>query len=172
MKNKLIHVGWFARVHGLEGELLLQLKYAWKGGLHEVGRVFIYVEGTYVPYVIRQYEVEGGYVRVKLLGVNTRSEAYALRSKRIFVDEALVYYNDALYDEKMVGCMVKDSKQGVLGRVVALAKNAMQSCLCVDYNGKELFIPLHDHFVKGVDGGEIRVVLPSDYVDILLGNKD
>ncbi len=169
--NKDYHlIGIIQKVQGLEGHLVVQLADG-QTVLPSFTTVFVHIHATYVPYLVDTWQEKGGYALVKLTHITTRTEAEALRDSSVFLPKKAI--QKVLSKEKeyifWIGFVVEDIHRGVLGQVICVKERTMQPFLEVDYQGKELLIPIHKSFVKEVntDKKRIKVDLPQGYISIL-----
>ncbi len=169
--NKDYHfIGIIQKVQGLQGYLVVQLADG-QTVLPTFTTVFVHIHATYVPYLVDIWQEKDGYALVKLTHITTRTEAEGLRDYSIFLPKKAIH--KVLVKEKgytfWIGFVVEDIHQGVLGQVTCVKERTMQPFLEVDYQGKELLIPVHKSFVKeaNTDKKRIKVDLPQGYISTL-----
>lgn len=162
-------IGSVQKVRGLQGELFIGFEDL-EVILSESKRIFVYMHGTYVPYLIEGFRTVDSGAWVKLCQITTRSQAIKLQGSRVFMDKKDMVDNKGEDCVGMAGGLVVDASYGVIGKVIRVYERFMQPCLCVAYKDDELLIPLHDVFIKEVNGEKITVKLPDDYIGALLGD--
>ena len=164
IQNKYFSIGFLQKVHGLDGQLILlpQIPY-----MPVPTRLFVYMHGVYVPYVVASWEEKGTKVWVRLSYVTTRTEASKLRGYEVFVDKKLLPRYMTL-QQHMIGKLAKDINHGTLGLIKAIYPRKVQPCMVVDYHGKELLIPLFDGVIKSVEPHAITLTLPEDYLATMM----
>ena len=165
-------LGSIHKVQGLHGQLIVSLE---EPGLvlPEFESVFIYRDGTYVPYLIADWAVKGAYGLLQLTHIATRSQAVVLRGCDVFLFKSVMAVREKVAKgyKAWEGYRVEDMEQGVLGYVTDVFERVMQPLIAVEHLGKELLIPLHEHFVKEVNAElrQIKVSLPKDYIAVCSG---
>ncbi len=155
-------IGTIKKIKGLNGTVIVSLVYP--NITLRLTMVYLLRDYTYVPYQVGTWQRAGKYVHVRLKHIADRTEAEVWRDHAVFADAAVVYTALASTDLGFVGYVVKDVVHGLLG-CVTYVEEGLQSLLHVERAGKQLFIPLHDTFVKGIDREQqtITTHLPLGY---------
>lgn len=161
-------IGNVKKIHGLQGEVVIEFEDL-ETVLPVSKRIFVYIHGTYVPYLIEGCRMVDGGAWVKLSQITTRTQAMKLQRHRVFLDKKDMVASKGQDDVSMVGRLVVDVNQGAVGHVIRVHERFMQPCLCVAYKDDELLIPLHDVFMQDINEKKITVKLPDDYISTLLG---
>ena len=138
----------------------------------EMDSVLIEVKGDLVPYFIESISVNRNRGIVALEGVETIEEAQKLVNCDLFLpldnldelDEGQFYFHE------IVGYLVRDEKLGDLGTVRTVYNVAPQNLISMDYQGKEVLIPVNDELTPSADKVHkiLHVRLPDGLVDIYL----
>ncbi|MEM7173937.1 MAG: hypothetical protein AAF380_01610 [Bacteroidota bacterium] len=167
MQHLYESIGKIHKVHGLKGGLIV-----WLSAMEDVDfsgqRLFVYRQGTYVPYLVEEWGVQRGYGVLRLVGITTRTAANGLRGCEVFVTEELGAEDGAKKQDSLVGRLVEEVEKGLLGKVIGVHNRFMQPCIVVAYQEDELLIPLHRVFIEKISLAKIRVKLPHDYIATLL----
>lgn len=134
--------------------------------------VLIELKGDLVPYFIESISVNRNRGIVALEGVETIEEAQKLVNCDLFLpldnldelDEGQFYFHE------IVGFLVRDEKLGDLGTVRTVYNVAPQNLISMDYQGKEVLIPVNDELTPSADKTLkiLHVRLPDGLVDIYL----
>src|SRR5690606_38713584 len=95
-----------------------------------------------------------------------------LKNKRLYLPlhqlpklgEAQFYFHD------IIGYSIKDAIQGGLGEIITIYNLPHQDLIAMNYQEKEVLIPITDDIVKSVDHGqkEVTVLLPEGLPQIYL----
>ena len=72
------------------------------------------------------------------------------------------------YDDEIQGFEVADELHGVLGAVTDVIQTGANRLLAVDYNGKEVLIPINSPLIISINKSKrkISVNLPDGFLDI------
>lgn len=164
----VIKIGVFTKPHGVSGEIRLEFE---GGAFEEIPSEYIIcdMEGILVPFFIESYRLSGGntgYVKFQRVD----DLAYASRFMNVMaylpntvVDEEV---EENIYDE-LIGFRMHDKTKGDIGVILDIDETTSNVLFVVDYNGKELLIPLHEDLIEGINS-ESKII----YVDLPEGLTD
>ncbi|WP_138990371.1 ribosome maturation factor RimM [Larkinella sp. C7] len=171
-KDDCFQLGKITKTHGVRGELVFFLDVDMPELYAEMDSVLIEVKGDLVPYFIESISVNRNRGIVALEGVETIEEAQKLVNCDLFLpldnldelDEGQFYFHE------IVGFLVRDEKLGDLGTVRTVYNVAPQNLISMDYQGKEVLIPVNDELTPSADKVHkiLHVRLPDGLVDIYL----
>ncbi|KAA9357727.1 16S rRNA processing protein RimM [Larkinella humicola] len=171
-KDDCFQLGKITKTHGVRGELVFFLDVDMPELYAEMDSVLIEVKGDLVPYFIESISVNRNRGIVALESVETIEEAQKLVNCDLFLpldnldelDEGQFYFHE------IVGFLVRDEKLGDLGTVRTVYNVAPQNLISMDYQGKEVLIPVNDELTPSADKVHkiLHVRLPDGLVDIYL----
>jgi len=171
-KEELFQIGYFAKPHGIKGELSLCTDY------HDLfdGVADPYLvcelEGILVPFFIEAYRHKGSSaILVKLENVEDEIEAKRFSNKTVYCPLTMVKDNftEEQYSWRFfVGYSLEDETLGVLGEIMAVDESTINTLFKVDYKGKELFVPIAEELILSIDNENRRLVttLPEGLIDL------
>lgn len=174
-REDCVELGYIAKGHGLKGEVKAVFDVH---DIHEYGpetRLFLAKgDAPLQAYVIERMRVSTDkQAVVKFEGVDGREEADALRGSTLFFPEAELPALEAghFYYFEVIGFRVKDAQLGELGTIKRFVEAGPQDLLVMDYQGKEVLIPMNPSFVGEADleAEVLHTQLPPGLLDVYLG---
>ena len=74
------------------------------------------------------------------------------------------------YDHEVIGYEVEDVVKGTIGKVTAIADFKLNPLLIIDFNEKEILLPLFDGLIVNVDrkSKKLKVNAPEGLIDLYL----
>ncbi|MBK9013790.1 MAG: 16S rRNA processing protein RimM [Saprospiraceae bacterium] len=162
MTDKLIGVGFTKKTHGAQGELKITVKDEYLDDFVKADVVFINVQGKPLPFFIENLR-DAGDIILKIEEVDSPAEAKNLTSKELFLREKdikiIKQAGKVLTFELLVGYELFDEQTGSIGKIVEVEVMPQQHLAIVEYQGREVFIPLHPQMVVDLDEKAKKIVL-------------
>ncbi|MBR5250698.1 MAG: 16S rRNA processing protein RimM [Clostridia bacterium] len=88
-------------------------------------------------YQVKKIRSDGKFLYILLDGVNDRNQAEELRGKTVFANkEDIVLPQDTFFVDDLLGCMVVDTLDNVLGELVDIYKNGISADVYVLKNDR------------------------------------
>ena len=170
--DECYQLGHVIKTHGLKGEVNIFLDVDDPSEYHELGSVFVEINQKLVPFFIESIQLKGNKALVKFEDVATLEQAEELQSKRIYVPLADLpdLEEHQFYYHEIVGYRVKETSRGLLGTVKNVYTSSGQDLVAVEYQGKEILIPVADEIIKKVDKDQktLDVTLPGGLLELYL----
>lgn len=158
-----VFVGKIVNTHGIKGELRIKSDFELKSKVFKKGNVLI-AKG--IEYKINTYRVHKDFDMVTFEGINNINDVLFLKGSNVFVKrEVLELDNDDYILSDLIDFEVALNDQ-VLG-VVTDYTTGGNPLLCIDYDGKNYYIPLKGDFISQVDK-ENRIIKVEDSVKGLI----
>ena len=111
--------------------------------------------------------------RVKFEDVDTEADAEAILRSEVYLPLDLLpkLSGNKFYYHEVIGFNVVDASFGEVGKVVSINDTSAQPLFEIDREGKEIFIPMIDDFIKKVDreNQTIEVATPEGLIELYLG---
>ncbi|MBC7919562.1 MAG: 16S rRNA processing protein RimM [Ferruginibacter sp.] len=171
-------LGYVMKMHGYKGEIVVFLDVDEPGEYGELKSVFVAVNqpngaSQLVPYGISQIRVLNQQKAiVKLEEVHSEEQAAQLKGCALYLplDHLPELPDDQFYFHEIVGYTVVDQQLGPLGTVSNVYELEHQDLLAMEYQRKEVLIPINDELVLGVDrqARQVEVNLPDGLLDVYL----
>lgn len=173
-KDDCYQLGHITKTHGVSGELVLFLDVDEPSEYADLESVLLEVKGELIPYFIESIAVvKGSRAIVAFEDVDTIEQAERLINCGAFVplDELEPITDETrFYFHEIVGFQVVDVEAGELGTVRGVYAMNAQDLIAMDYQGKEVLIPINSEIVRTVDRAnqKLNVALPDGLLDIYM----
>ena len=164
---QLSHIGYFSKTHGIKG--LLVLKESIPFFVEQVKVLFIDKEGSMAPYFIKEIKQGNQNYIVSLEEVDSIEKGRALVGKKVSVDSSLI--NTEKEDEfSWLGYNLIDKNFGSLGLIEEVTTNGQQVLVRLNYQGKEILLPLIEDFIERVDDMQKKIFFnaPNGLIELYL----
>jgi 16S rRNA processing protein RimM len=166
------NLGYIAKLHGFKGEVSLFLDVTDPSNYSELKLIYLEVlPDQLVPFsILKIKSMNKGFAVVQLNGIDSESKAKELLRKNVYLPLILLpeLNETEFYDHEIIGFKVVDTNEGGIGfaqQVIDLSSNPL---LQIDWDGKEVLVPLFKGLVKHVDRNskELLVELPPGLLDL------
>ncbi len=167
-------LGYVIKTHGLHGEVSVLLDVDAPDSYQNLESMFVAQPGSesLVPFFVEHIAVRKNKAIVKFEEIDTIEQAETLPKARLFLPlESLPpLADDQYYYHEIIGFAVEDAQQGAMGTVQDVYEAPGQNMIVVQYQEKEVLIPMNDDIVQRVDKQQsvVRVNLPDGLLDIYL----
>ena len=168
-------LGYVTKTHGLHGEVHIFLDVDFPEEYNNLESVFVAYKNTpqaLVPFFIEMLKLSGNKAIVKFEDVDTIDQAEALKEAQLYLPlEALPKLQEGqFYYHEVIGYSVHDQKKGDLGVIKEIYALAGQDVIAMEYQDKEVLIPVNDAIVRSADHEKriVHVQLPEGLLDIYL----
>ena len=168
-----IYIGQIAKLHGYKGGVSLFLDVTHPEEYIDTETFFVDVEGILTPFFIESFKLKNkGFAAVKFQGVDTEQNARSLIKKKVYLPETELKELDqsSFYDHEVIGYSIEDIVKGPIGKVTGVADLKLNPLLIIDFNGKEILLPLFDGLIVNVDreSKQLKVHAPEGLIDLYL----
>lgn len=171
--NNYIQIGYTGKPHGVNGQIKIVVKEKFERDALQANVLFIEWKGSHVPFFVEELSVGNAWI-VKLEDVNSPENAGALSGKGIFLRQedllpAEAPDPDAEPDyEHFIGFELVDAEKGPIGRIDDVYDLGAQSLASVQFQGREVLIPMHYELIQAVheDVKELVMTLPRGLLDL------
>ena len=155
---KLINIGKILRQHGVKGGMKVSSDFKYKKEAFKVGNT-IYVLDK--PYKITSYSYAGGGQAdiCYLEGINTIDDVIAIKQNTIYIDKDSLNIKEIL-DEELLNMEVYLNSE-LIGTVYDI-QTGINPLIMVKYNGKNVYIPRQDIYIKNIDVDNNKIELTED----------
>lgn len=167
-KQDCYSIGYISRTHGLKGEVTAIFTEPIE--LDSVKSVFIELKGSLVPYFIDSFSDRGDKAFIKFEDVNTAEQAASIKGSALYLSKTVrpSLKRGEFYNDEVAGFMVEDETEGKLGFLKQVIQSGPSRLLEIDYNGKDVLIPVNGPFIKSVNKSKklIKVSLPEGFLSL------
>lgn len=167
------YIGKLSGSHGLDGKLVLRHQLEGKNIWNKIPHIFVEVRReSYIPYFIEEQSVVNHEeVLLQLDEIDSMELAKTLAGKKVYLEtEVYAKLKPKAVSGDMIGFKVIDENLGELGTIEDMFETPGQVVATIQYQSKEVIIPLIDSTIKSIDGANrtIRVSLPDGLLDVYL----
>ncbi len=168
-----IYIGQIAKLHGYKGGVSLFLDVSHPDEYKDIESFFVDIDGILTPFFVESFKLKNkGFAAVKFQGIDSEQEARNLVKKKVFIPETELKEMDesGFYDHEVIGYEVEDVVKGTIGKVTAIADFKLNPLLIIDFNEKEILLPLFDGLIVNVDrkSKKLKVNAPEGLIDLYL----
>ena len=165
-------LGYFTRTKGLRGELQAFLDVDDPSYYQRLDSVLISIDHDLVPFAIERITVQGAIAVLKLEGIDHIDQASELKSHKLHLPLTSLpqLKPDQFYFHDLINYKIVDRKMGELGIVGSIYNLPNNDLFAVEYQGREVLIPIHNDLIHKVDKDKkiILVDMPDGLLDIYL----
>ena len=163
-------IGFVLRTHGLKGEVTLSLSDDAQVDLESVKSLFLEQDNRLVPFFIDSISVQGNKALVRFEDVTAIDDASRLVKQSVYLEKSKRRRSGRgeFYDDEIIGFEITDEMIGSLGVIGGVMQAGPNRLLVVDYQGKEVLIPVNGPFIINIDKRKksVSVQLPDGFLDI------
>ncbi|MGB3183134.1 MAG: ribosome maturation factor RimM [Cyclobacteriaceae bacterium] len=165
-------LGYVIRKHGTKGEVQVFLDVDDPDAYSEMESVFVLEGQILVPFFIERIETRGQKAVIRFEDVESADEADSLSGSQLYLplDVLPKLEGHQFYYHQVIDFDVVDQQLGKLGKVKSFITLGPQHLLEMDYEDKQVLIPVTDGIVLKADPEkkQIDVNLPEGLLDIYL----
>jgi 16S rRNA processing protein RimM len=163
-------IGWILKPHGLKGEVTVMLDEDAPEDFSSIESVFIEQNKRLVPYFIKAISTQGKKAFVKFEDIDSVETAAKISKQSLYIQKSIrpksgrgEFYNDEVIDFE-----VHDEEKGLLGKIREVMQAGPNRLLVVDYDEKEVLIPVNGPFIASVNKTKKRVLvnLPEGFLEL------
>ena len=134
--------------------------------------VIVNIGNNLVPFFISSLQIHGKKGILFLEDIDSLEQAGELKSCPLLLPLELLptLKKNQFYYHEVIGYHIVDTKLGQLGTIMSVFTAGSQDLIAMNYNDKEVLIPVNDEIVKQADHTKktILVHLPDGLLDIYL----
>lgn len=164
--------GQFGKAHGLDGALRLQALPAYLPSLLQAKVVFALQGGQPVPYFVEEVRSEQPLI-LKLEEVDSKEGVRLLSGQEVLLQNQDILpppTEDEEEDELLAleGFMVDELSTGEIGRITAVVEYPQQIMAVLEYQDREVLLPLNETFILQIDpeGRRVLMDLPEGLLEL------
>lgn len=167
-KKNLKEIGKLGKTFGFDGSLKLVIDPPLIIELKKAEFVFIPTAGHKVPYFVSKIKT-GNPLTIKLEDVDSKEDAHALSGQKVYIEAEVkttagpVKLKEITQLADLVDFELQDEKIGVIGKIADIYELPQQWMASIDYDDREVLIPLNEEFVIAIDTARkiVRTDLPE-----------
>lgn len=172
-KEDCFYLGKVVKKYSFKGELLVKLDTDDPKIYTKMESVFVEKNKNLIPFFIERSSLhKSELLRVKFENINGDEDADPLLKCDLYLPLAFLpkLTGNKFYFHEIIGFKVEDNTFGKVGIITGVNDSAFQPLLEIDNNGKEILIPLIDHFIKKVDreNKTLHLEVPEGLIQLYL----
>ncbi len=172
-KEDCFYLGKIVTKYSFKGEVVIKLDTDEPELYTEMESVYVEFGANLVPFFIEKSSLhKGNQLRVQFEDVYSDEEADSILKCGVYLPLDLLpkLTGDKFYFHEVIGFTVIDENYGEVGTLVHINDKAAQPLFEIDNDGKEVFIPMIDDFIKKVDRANktIHVIAPEGLIELYL----
>jgi len=172
-KKDCFFVGKIVKKYSFKGELLVKLDTDDPEQFLEMESVFVEQHRNLIPFFIEKLSLhKSTLLRVQFEEVTTEADADALLGTELFLPLSLLpkLSGNKFYYHEIIGFKVLDANFGDLGVVASVNDSTAQHLFEIEFQGKEILVPINDEIIKKVDRDSkiLHLETPEGLIDLYL----
>ncbi|MES2516500.1 MAG: ribosome maturation factor RimM [Bacteroidota bacterium] len=171
-KDNCFELGKITKTHGVRGELILWLDVDFPEDYEDLESIFLDIRGELVPFFMETYRLSGNRAIVQFEDIDTFEKAEGMINLQAFLplEELPELDENQFYYHEIIDFKVVDQNLGELGTVQTVHSMQAQDLLVMNYQGKEVLIPVISEIVLNADKAAkvLNVNLPEGLLEVYL----
>lgn len=151
MDDELVEIGFVIKTHGVKG----QLRIAFNENIKELSvseALYFLVKGVKMPYFIQQIEYfKDGDALVQVEEITNKEDAEYFTKKPVFGNRSYLLSEEEEEVTPFLGYQVVDEIAGEIGNVIGYSDMGDYELIEVNFNGKDIMIPIHEDIIISID---------------------
>ena len=171
LKENTVQIGFIQKSHGVKGELSITLKDGFYSEDISAAFLLLDIDHGLVPFYVESYRIKSAQsMLVKLESIDSEPRASELCGTQVYIESSEMKEEQAFSANAFIGYKVNDKHKGFIGEITDVQDISNNPLFVLDYEGKELLIPIHPEFMREVDASQstLNVDLPDGLVDLYL----
>lgn len=162
-KNNCVKIGYVQKPHGINGELVIRFQEEYYETLEEYPVIFLDIDNLLVPYFITEEGLRfksSESVITRLEWINSDAKAKELCGSSVFVNQDdVIEFEDEMSTNALVGFQLFGENLGLIGQIKEVHDYAGNLLLLIDYQGKDVFVPINDDLIIRIDEDQKEIEL-------------
>jgi len=172
-KEDCFYLGKIVTKYSFKGEVVIKLDTDEPELYTEMESVYVEFGSNLVPFFIEKSSLhKGNQLRVQFEDVYSDEEADSILKCAVYLPSTMLpkLSGDKFHFHEVIGFTVVDVNFGEVGQIVHINDKAAQPLFEIDRDGKEIFIPMVDEFIKKVnrENSTIEVETPQGLIELYL----
>jgi 16S rRNA processing protein RimM len=166
------YLGYVVKTIGNKGVLRIQLDTDNPQHYHNLSEVILAIKDQLVTYPIKEISISDDKANISFKNIDNTEVAKMLQGCSLYLPLASLpkLIGNKFYFHEVTGFEVYDKIKGLIGTVQTIIDQTSQPILQIDFQGKEILIPITDDIIQNVDRNEKRINIeaPEGLIDIYL----
>ena len=156
--DEYIYIGKIVNTHGLKGEVRILSNFEFKDKVFVPG-IRYYLGRKKEEVLVKTYRHHKNFEMITMDGYNDINEVLRLKGLYVYIKKSDLKLDNGEYlDTDLINLevIVNDENKGIVKDIVDAGNNKL---LLIDYNGKNVYIPYKDEFIKSIDLNNKKIVI-------------
>ena len=170
-KEDCFFLGTVVAKYSFKGEVLIKLDTDDPETYLSLQSFLLEDESRLIPYFTTKVQLhKTQLLRVSIEDISSEHEANILIGKSVYLplDQLPKLADDQFYYHEIIGYKVIDSVQGQIGTITGVNDTSSQVLLEVEYNDRQILIPLVDELIQQLDKKQkqLYLAIPEGLLDL------
>lgn len=172
-KEECFYVGVITSKFSFKGEVLAKIDSDEPEMYEQMESVFLLMGEKLIPFFVQRCALhKANVLRIKFEGIDSEEDAQSLIRSELYLPLSFLpkLTGNRFYYHEVIGFTVEDVNYGYVGVIKRVNDATTQALFEVENNGKEVLIPVDDHFLKEVDRENRKIIVqtPEGLLDLYL----
>ena len=169
-KEDCFYLGTIVGKYSFKGEILVKTDTDTPEEYTTLESIFVDTPTGLVPFFIFKCRLhKSSLLRIKFEDIDSEEAANTLLKKQLYLPLSLLppLSGNKFYYHEIVGFEIFDQSH-FIGKLIRVIDDAAQPLFEIDYQGKNILIPLHDDFIDELDRKQKKLTLniPEGLLDL------
>ncbi|MCB0626611.1 MAG: 16S rRNA processing protein RimM [Saprospiraceae bacterium] len=171
--EEYVQIGKTQKTHGVRGELRVGVEEIYLDDFLQAKVLFLDVQGRQVPFFVEQTREVSPHLLCKLEEVDTPEAARELTNRPLYLRRKDLTVGQEQPEGDLLfgfvaGYEAFEQTAGRLGPILEVLEYPQQEMAVVDYQGREVLIPLHADLIQELDRKKKTIVwqLPAGLLEL------
>ena len=170
-KEDCFFLGTVVAKYSFKGEVLIKLDTDDPEAYLSLESFLVEVDSRLIPCFTTKVQLhKTQLLRVSIEDISSEHEANILIGKSVYLplDQLPKLADDQFYYHEIIGYKVIDSVQGQIGTITGVNDTSSQVLLEVEYNDRQILIPLVDELIQQLDKKQkqLYLAIPEGLLDL------
>jgi len=172
-KEDCFYLGKIVRKHSFKGEVVIKLDTDEPELYEKMESVFVNLGNNLIPFFIKKSLLQkGNQLRVLFENIENETDADSILKSSIYLPLTLLpkLSGNKFYFHEIIDFNVIDEKYGNIGAISGVNDTTAQPLFEVEFDDKQILIPMRDEFILKVDREHKTIYLktPPGLMDMYL----
>lgn len=173
-KEETFYLGKIAKKFSFKGEVLIFLDTDQPELYQNLESVFVEHGKNLVPFFIINASIHRNhFLRVKFEDINSEEDADKIMGCAVHLPMSMLpeLGGNQFYYHEVIGFTAEDINHGIIGTITSINDSKIQALFIITTtDGKEILIPVNDHFIQKVDRKNKTFIFntPAGLIDLYL----
>ncbi len=172
-KKDFFLLGYINKIHGNKGNMIFYLDVDDTKKYENISSVFIEINKELIPFFIDNIKIkQNNKAIVKLQDIDSSEKAKEFLHSKLYLPIKLLpqLKGNKFYYHEIIGFKVIDQKYDFIGNIENILEYTHQKILQINFNNKEILIPITDEIIVKVDrkNKQLNIKAPEGLIDIYL----